>query len=112
MDGETLKERIARLEQLLGDWFSEDIATAWGNYIQNEAEVQHNLAKQHEEFIRGRVTNVHYEILALKENFGSKLQSLSKDVTVLKKAISQGASPATDGPLKVRVPEPKGLSGN
>ena len=59
--------------------------TAWGNYIQKEVEVQRNLSEHNEEFIRGRVTNVHHVILALKEDFGSKPQSLSEDVAVLKR---------------------------
>ena len=74
MVGETLKERTTQFERLLGDCSSEEgTVTAWGSYIQNEVEVQRNLVEQHEEFIRGRVIDVHSEILALKEDFGSKL---------------------------------------
>ena len=82
--------------------------TTWGNYIQKEVEVQHNLVEQHEEFIKGRVIDVQYEV---KENFESKLQWLSKDVVFLKKEILQGASIAIDVPSKVKVIEPKGFSG-
>ena len=44
------------------------------------------------------------DVLTLKEDFGSKPQSLLEDVAVLKKAISQGVSLAMDGPSKIKVP--------
>ena len=93
----------------IGSWSSEKgIVTTWGNYIQKEVEVQHNLVEQHEEFIKGRVIDVQYEV---KENFEFKLQWLSEDVVVLKKVILQGASIAINAPSKVKVLEPKGFSG-
>ena len=74
MDGKTLKETTTLLEQLLGEWPNEEgTVIAWGNYIQNKVEVQRNMVEQHEEYIRGRVIDVHSEVLALKEDFGSKL---------------------------------------
>ena len=52
------------------------------------------------------------DVQTLAEDLESKLQSLSGDVTVLKKVILQGASPTTDAPPKVRVLEPKGFNRN
>ena len=52
------------------------------------------------------------EIQTWREDMESKMQSLADDVAVLKKAILQGAFPATDAPPKFRVPKPKGFSGN
>ena len=44
MDGETLKERTARLEQLLGEWPSEEGTVAsWADRMQNDVGVQRHL---------------------------------------------------------------------
>ena len=58
------------------------------------------------------VIDVHSEVLALKGDFKSKQQWLLKEVAILKKEISQGASPTNDARSKVRVLKPKGFSGN
>ena len=80
--------------------------------MQNDVGVQHHLIEQNEKFVRKKIRNMKVNVQTLGEDLESKLQSLSEDVVVLKKTILQGASPATDTPPKVRVSEPKGLSGN
>ena len=46
MVGETLKEMVSRLEEMVGDWSSEDdIVSAWAAYISNELDVQKDLAE-------------------------------------------------------------------
>ena len=46
MTGETLKERTARLGQLLGEWSNEEgTVTAWGNYIQKEVATWLNIMR-------------------------------------------------------------------
>ena len=40
MAGETLKERVSRLEEMVGDWSSEDdTVSAWAAYVSNELDV-------------------------------------------------------------------------
>ena len=84
----------------------------WVDRIRNDIDVQRHLLEQNDEFNGEQMRNLKAEIQTWREDMESKMQSLAKDVAVLKKAILQGASPATDAPPKVRVPEPKGFSGN
>ena len=113
MAGETLKERTTRLEQILGDWPSEEgTVITWVDRIRNDIDVQRHLLERNDEFSGEHMRNLKAEIQTWREDMESKMQSLAEDVVVLKKAILQGASPATDAPSKVRIPEPKGFSGN
>ena len=55
MVGETLKERKAHLEQLLGEWPSkEGIVASWANKIRNEFEVQRGLVDNRMNSLRKR----------------------------------------------------------
>ena len=50
MASETLKEKTTRLEQLLGEWHSEEgIVASWADQIPNEIEVQLGLVEQHDD---------------------------------------------------------------
>ena len=52
MDGETMKERVAKLEQLLGEWNCEEgTVTAWASEAMNELRVQKDLAEKHAEHV-------------------------------------------------------------
>ena len=105
MAGETLKERTTRLEQILGDWPSEEgTVVTWADRIRNDIDVQRHLLEHNDGFSGEQMRNLMAEIQTWREDMESKMQSLAEDVAVLKKAILQGASPATDAPPKVRVP--------
>ena len=113
MARETLKERTTRLEQILGYWPSEEgTVVTWADRIRNDIDVQRHLLEQNDEFSGEQMRNLKAQIQTWREDMESKMQSLAEDVAVLKKAIMQGASPTTDAPPKVTVPEPKGFSGN
>ena len=56
MVGEQLKERMARLETLLGDWLEdEETVTAFADSIKNEFEVQRNLMEASDKYARERI---------------------------------------------------------
>ena len=56
MAGERLKERMARLETLLGDWpEDEDIVTAFADSMKNKFEVQRNLMEANDKYVGERI---------------------------------------------------------
>ena len=110
MDGETLKERVAKLEQLMGEWNCEEgIVTPWASEAMNELRVKRDLAEKHADHVEAQVVSLKAELLTVKENFNLTLQTLQEDVAVLKKAVLRTSPRTTDVPTKVRVPEPKGF---
>ena len=68
MAGETMKERVAKLEQLLGEWNCEDgTVTAWASEAMNELRVQKDLAEKHAEHVEAQVVSLKAEILTVRE---------------------------------------------
>ena len=112
MAGETLKERVAKLEQLMGEWnYEEGTVTAWASEAMNELRVQRDLAEKHADHVEAQVVSLKAELLTVKKNFNLTLQTLQEDVAMLKKAVLRTSPHTTDASLKVRVPEPKGFDG-
>ena len=47
MSGETLKERVARIEETLGEWnIEEDIVFVWADQAMNELNVQRGMMEK------------------------------------------------------------------
>ena len=52
MAGKTLKERVSRLEEILGNWSNEGgIVSAWSAHVSNELDVQRDLAESHSKHV-------------------------------------------------------------
>ena len=112
MAGETMKERVEKLEQLLDEWnFEEGTITAWASKAMNELRVQKDLAEKHAEHMEVQVVSLKAELLTVRESQSLTLQELQEDVAVLKKALLQTFPRTTEAAPKVRVPEPKGFDG-
>ena len=60
---------------------------SWADRMQNDVGVQRHLVEQNEEFAGEKIRNLRTDLQTLGEDFELKLQSMSKDVAVLKKAI-------------------------
>ena len=67
MVGERLKERMARLETLLGDWPPEEEETvaAFADLIKNEFEVQRNLMEASDKYAGERIDGLKSDLLPL-----------------------------------------------
>ena len=88
MASETMKEMVAKLEQLLGEWNCEEgTVTAWASEAMNELRVQKDLGERHEEHVEAQVVSLKAELLTVKETLNLTLQTLQEDVAVLKKAL-------------------------
>ena len=112
MAGETMKERVEKLEQLLSEWNCEEgIVTAWASEAMNELRVQKDLAEKHAEHVEAQVVSLKAELLTVRESQNLTLQALQEDVAVLKKALLRTSPRTTDAAPKVRVPDPKGFDG-
>ena len=84
MAGETMKERVEKLEQLLGEWnFEEGIVTAWASEARNELKVQKDFVKKHEEHVEVQVVSLKAELLTVRESQNLTLQALQEDVAVV-----------------------------
>ena len=100
-----MKERVAKLEQLLGEWNCEEgTVTAWALEAMNELRVQKDLAKKHAEHVEAQVVSLKAELLTVRGSRNLTLQTLQEDVVVLKKALLWTSSRTTDASPKVRVP--------
>ena len=54
MAGETLKERVSRLEKIIGNWNSEKgTVSAWSAHVSNELNVQMDFAESHAKHVEG-----------------------------------------------------------
>ncbi|KAL6329428.1 hypothetical protein AAG906_020861 [Vitis piasezkii] len=85
---EALRERIAWMEETLGEWPRDDgIVASWAEHTMGE-------------------------IQSLMNDFKDALQSYGEDIVILKKIVLQGSSSGPEAPFKVEVLEPKGFNGN
>ena len=68
MAGETLKERIAKLEQLMGEWKCEEgIVTAWASEVMNELRVQRDFVGKHADHVEEQVVSLKVELLTVRK---------------------------------------------
>ena len=112
MVGEKLKERMAWLETLLGDWpEDEDIVTAFADSMKNEFEVQRNLMETCDKYARERIDALKTNLHALMAEYQDAVQFMGAEISILKKAVAQSPSKVSGPPQKVRVLEPKGFGG-
>ena len=112
MARERLKERMARLETLLGDWpEDEDTVTAFADSMKNEFEVQHNLMEANDKYAGERIDALKIDLQALMVEYQDAMQSMGAEISILKKVVTQSPSTVSGPPQKVRVPEPKGFRG-
>ena len=112
MAGETMKERVEKLEQLLGEWnYEEGTVTAWALEAMNELRVQKDLAKKHAKHVEAQVVSLKAELLTVREAQSLTLQTLQEEVAILKKVVLRTSPRTTDVVPKVKVPEPKGFDG-
>ena len=113
MAGETLKERVSRLEEIVGNWNSEEgTVSAWYAHVSNELNVQRDLAESHAKHVEGEFVERKAEVQSEMEELRRMMESLQADVAILKKVVLQGCSSYSDAGPRVRVPEPKGFNGN
>ena len=74
MAGEALKERVAKLEQLMSEWNCEEgTVTAWASEAMNELRVQRDLVEKHADQVEAQVVSLKAELLTVKENFNLTL---------------------------------------
>ena len=112
MDGESLKERMARLETLLGDWpEDEDIVTAFADSMKNEFEVQRNLMEASDKYDGEQIDALKTDLQALMAEYQDAVQSMGAEISILKKVVAPSPSTVSGPPQKVHVPEPKGFGG-
>ena len=110
--GERLKERMARLETLLGYWpEDEDTVTALVDSMKNEFEVQRNLMEANDIYVGERIDALKTDLQALMAEYQDAMQSMGAEISILKKVVAQSPSTVSGPPHKVRVPEPKGFGG-
>ena len=112
MAGERLKERMARLEMLLGDWpEDEDIVIAFAESMKNKFEVQFNLMEAGDKYAGERIDALKTSLQALMAEYQDAVQSMGAEISILKKVVAQSPSTVSGPPQKVRIPEPKGFGG-
>ena len=112
MSGETLKERVARLKETLGEWnIQEGTVFVWVNHAMNELNVQRGLMEKQDQKIKEKIVGLEVELLTVNEDFKQTLQTLQEDVSVLKKVVLQGSPRAIEAPPNVQVLELKGFDG-
>ena len=110
---EALWERIARMEEMLGEWPCENGTVAsWEKHIVGEIQVQRSLLEIYDKFFEDKFVGLKVEIQSLIDDFKGFLQSYGEEIAVLKKVVLQECSSGLKAPPKVRVPEPKGSNGN
>ena len=112
MAGERLKELMARLETLLGDWpEDEDIVTAFADSMKNEFEVQRNLMESSDKYAGERIDALKIDLQSLMAEYQDAMQSMGAEISILKKVVAQSPSTMSGPPQKVPVPEPNGFRG-
>ena len=110
---EVLRKRIARMEEVLGEWPSENgIVASWVEHTVGEIQVRRSLLETHDQFFEEKVVGLKTDIQSLMDDFKGTPRSYGEDITVLKKAMLQGSSSSSEAPPKIWVLEPKGFNGN
>ena len=70
MAGERLKERMAWLETMLGDWLEdEDTVTAFVDSMKNEFEVQHNLMEASDKYAGEQIDALKTDLQTLMDEY-------------------------------------------
>ncbi|XP_019078499.1 uncharacterized protein LOC109123393 [Vitis vinifera] len=83
---EALWERIARMEEMLGEWPCENGTVAsWEKHIVGEIQVQRSLLEIYEKFFEDKFVGLKVEIQSLIDDFKGFLQSYGEEIAVLKK---------------------------
>ena len=104
MSGETLKERVAHIEETLGEWnIEEDTVILWADHARNELNIQRGLMEKQDQKTEEKLAGLEAELLTVREDFKQTLQTLQEDVFVPKKVVLQGSPQGTKAPPKVRV---------
>ena len=90
MLGENLKERVARIEETLGEWnIEEDIVFMWADHAMNELNAQRGLKEKQDQKMEEKLVGLEAKLLTIKEDFKQTLQTLQEDVSFLKKVFLQ-----------------------
>ena len=59
MSGETLKERVAHIEDTLGDWNNEEgTMFTWANQAMNEMNIQRGLMEKHDQYMEEKISRL------------------------------------------------------
>ena len=88
MSGETLKERVARIKETLGEWnIKEGTVFVWVDHAMNELSVQRGLIEEQDQKMEEKLVGLKAELVAVKEGFKQSLQTLQEDVSILKKVV-------------------------
>ena len=65
-----MKERVSRLEEIVGNWSSEEaIVSAWATHVSNELDVQRDLVESHAKHVEGGIPG--QEIRSSVQNGGT-----------------------------------------
>ena len=88
MSRETLKERVARIEETLGEWnIKEGTGFVWVDHAMNELSVQRGLIEKQDQNMEEKLAGLKAELVVVKEGFKQSLQTLQEDVSILKKVV-------------------------
>ena len=70
----TLKERVARIEETLGEWnIEEGTVFMWANHAMNELNVQRGIMEKQNHNIEDKLAILKVELLLVKEDFKQSL---------------------------------------
>lgn len=109
---DTLRERISRLEEMLGASSVEGAGSLWTLVEKNQtavAQIQSNL----ETFVteaESQFAKVMEDVAALTDVVKTNVADLEGELTILKRAVS-GQTVHGDGVSKIKIPEPKSFVG-
>ena len=77
MARETLKERVSRLEEIVGNWNSEEgTVSAWSAHVSKELNVRRDLAKSHAKHVEGEFVERKAEVKSGMEELRRMMESL------------------------------------
>ena len=111
--GETLKEKVSRSEEIVGNWSSEEgTVSEWAAHVSNELDVHKDLTESHAKHVEGEFIDRKAEVQYGMEELRQMTELLQADVAVLKNVVLQGCPSNADAGPKVQVLEPKGFNGN
>ena len=77
MAGETLKERVSLLEDIVGNWNSEEgTISAWFVHVSNELNVRRDLAESHAKHVEGEFMERKAEVQSGMDELRCMMESL------------------------------------